>query len=456
MTASRARVATCAAFALIVFPLAVAVGATRAAAPATATTSASSLTMTAAPTSIRPNAASRVSATWCGTPSQIDATPNAVAGDAVHWIYAIPSDGQDRFSSFASVMQTDAEIVDGWWRSQDSVRTPRFDVAPFPCGVQLDLSSVRLTQSGAQLASSESPFEQIWDTLVPRGFNSPHSKLVVYYDGPVGNNRICGAGATVPRSLGMAMYYVQSCPGIASAEVAAHELLHAMGAVPSGAPHMCAPPDGGHTCDTTQDLMFPYSDGTPLNGLLLDPGRDDYYGHAGQWPDMQDSPWLVQLDRQAPLNLTIGGPGRVVADIPGLDCSKSCSTTWNAGTRLVLTPLPSPGAKLVRWSGPCAGLSQCVVVVGQGSSASALFAPATYRLSVRVSGKGSVSSSSPGIACPGRCTSPFTSHAPLRLSASPAKGWRLKTWAGACRGKRATCTLPMTANSSTRAVFVRR
>src|SRR5687767_5758750 len=99
---------TCVVVALVVFPLAVVFGATRAGAPSAAAQLRSQLTMTAAPATIRPNGHARAAATWCGTPSEVDATPNAVAGDAVHWIYAVPSDGQDRFSTFASVMQTDA------------------------------------------------------------------------------------------------------------------------------------------------------------------------------------------------------------------------------------------------------------------------------------------------------------------------------------------------------------
>jgi Divergent InlB B-repeat domain len=399
----------------------------------------------------------RAAATWCGTPSQIDTTPNAIAGNAVHWIYAIPSDGEDRFATFASVMQTDAETIDAWWRSQDPTRAPRGDVAPFACGLQLDLSLVRLPQSSAQLSATESPFSQIWDALLTRGFRSGHMKYLVYYDGAVGNSRICGAGGTAPQSIGMAMVYLRSCPGITSAEVAAHELVHAMGAVPTGAPHMCPPPNGGHTCDSAVDLMYPYTDGTPLSAVALDPGRDDYYGHAGSWPDVQDSPWLVFLDRQAQFQLTISGPGRVVSDVPGLDCTQTCTTTWNAGTRLGLTPIPARGARLVRWSGACAGASQCFATAGEGASgATAVFAAATYRVSVRVSGRGSVRSSTPGIACPGRCASQFSSYTPLRLSATPRRGWKLKGWSGACRGTRSTCTLPMSANASARAIFVRR
>jgi hypothetical protein len=402
-----------------------------------------------------PNAAARAAATWCGSPSEVDAKPNGVAGHPVHWVYVLPSDGQDRFSSYASVMQTDAETIDAWWKSQDPSRAPRGDVAQFSCGLQLDISVVRMSQSSGQLSAPETPFDQIWDALTARGFSSSATRYVVYYDGPIGTEEICGAGGAFNRGPGVAMVFVRSCAGVSSAEVAAHELLHAMGAVPDGAPHMCAPPDDGHTCDNTRDLMYPFTDGTPLPGLLIDPGRDDYYGHSGSWPDLQDSPWLVQLDRQVELRLTVAGPGRVAADVPGLECTTSCSTTWNTGTQIVLTPTPTPGAKLVRWSGACSGSGQCALTVGQGAAPSALFAPATYRVSVRVSGKGKIVSSNRAVACPGRCSSAVASHAPLRLTATPGTGWKLKTWAGACRGKRAACTLPMTSNASARAVFVR-
>jgi hypothetical protein len=406
--------------------------------------------------SAAPHLESAAAATWCGTPSELDATPNAVAGNPVHWIYAYPSDGQDRFSTISSAMQTDWETIDTWWRGQDPTRAPRSDLASFSCGLQLDLSTARLPLSAGQLSAPEEPFELISGALADRGFDSSRSKYVVYYDGPVGNDNICGVSATVPGGFGMAMTYIRSCPGVTAPEVTAHELLHALGAVPRGAPHECPPPDDGHTCDTKRDIMYPYTDGTPLSGLELDPGRDDYYGHPGSWPDIQDSPWLVQLDRQTPLGITVSGPGRVVSDVPGLDCTTTCQTTWNAGTRLVLTPTAAAGAKTVRWTGACTGASQCTLVTGQNPSASVLFAASTYRLAVRVAGRGRVRSASSAIACPGRCSASVSSYSPLRLTATAARGWRFRSWSGACRGTRATCVLPMTGNASARAIFVRR
>lgn len=394
-------------------------------------------------------------ATWCGAPSALDATPNAVAGFPVRFLYAIPADGQDRFSTFASVMQTDWETIDSWWRGQDSSRTPRADLAQFACGLQLDLSSVRLRQSSAQISSRETPFEDVFDSLNTQGFNSQRTKYVVYYDGPVGNDNVCGVGGTLSSGLGLAVVSVRACVGASSAQIAAHELTHAMGAVPSRAPHNCPPPDDGHTCDNDRDLMYPVTDGTPLSGLTLDPGRDDYYGHSGSWLDIQDSGWLVQLDRQSPLALTISGSGRIAADVPGLLCSRSCSTAWNAGTRLALTAAAGPNAKFVRWGGACSGSSQCPVTVGESGGVTALFAPLTYRLTVRITGRGAVRGGSAEIACPGRCVSPVNSHTRVFLRASPATGWKLKGWTGGCRGKKALCTLPMTGNTTARAVFAR-
>ncbi len=92
--------------------------------------------------------------------------------------------------------------------------------------------------------------------------------------------------------------------------MAAHEFLHTLGAVPRSAPNDAPTPNGAHTCDSTGDLMHPFLDGSPLDAKLLDPGRDDYYGHSGTFTDSQDAPWLVQLDRQQPFTTTITGSRR--------------------------------------------------------------------------------------------------------------------------------------------------
>jgi Divergent InlB B-repeat domain len=399
--------------------------------------------------------ASTAAAAWCGSAAQADRVPNGVAGNPVHWVYLIPSDGADNLGAVASTMQSDAEQIDAWWRGQDSTRAPRNDIAPFSCGTQLDITSIRSTRSGAQLASISSRFVGVIEALQSAGLTSSLTKYVVYYDGPVDDDNICGQGGSEGNGFGVAVVYLRTCAGVSTAGVAAHEFLHTIGAVPSAAPHDCPGEDTGHTCDDENDLMYPSIGGEPLSAKALDPGRNDYYGHSGAWPDTQDSAWLVRLDSQAPLALTIAGTGTVSADVPGLQCSASCATTWNSGQPLALTATPAPGMKLVRWGGACTGGAGCNLTVAPGAQVSALFAPSTFRLTVSVAGRGSVRSSRVGIACRPRCSASFPSFTPLKLTATAAKGWKLRSWSGACRGAKKTCTVPMSAVTRARATFVR-
>jgi hypothetical protein len=399
---------------------------------------------------------SAAQAAWCGAAAQSDRAPNAVAGNPVHWIYAIPSDGADNLSGLASTMQADAEQIDTWWRGQDPTRTPRNDVALFSCGTQLDITTLRTTRSSAQLMPLEARFSDIYDELLRARLDSSLTKYVVYYDGPADEPNVCGQGGSDASGFGLAIVYFRSCSGVSTAAVAAHEFLHAIGAVPTGAPHECTGANSAHVCDTAADIMYPSLGGAPLSSKTLDPGRDDYYGHSSSWIDTQDSAWLVRLDGQTPLALTVSGPGSVSADVPGLLCAASCTTTWNAGQRLALSATPSAGAKLVRWGGACAGAAGCNLTVAAGTSVSAVFGPSTFRLTVAVAGKGLVRSSSSGIACRPRCSASLPSFTAVRLTAAPAKGWKLRSWSGACHGSKTSCTVPMSGATSARALFVRR
>lgn len=395
-------------------------------------------------------------AAWCGAASATDRAPNVVAGNPIHWIYAIPSDGADNLATLAQVMQGDAEQVDAWWRREDSTRVPRNDLASFPCGTQLDITTLRIPLTSAQLSSLPGRFAAIAGALNASGFGSSFTKYAVYYDGPTGDADVCGQGGSNSAGFGVAVVYYRSCVGVSTAAVAVHEFLHTIGAVPRAAPNECADDRAGHTCDDENDLMYPSIGGEPLDSKLLDPGRNDYYGHAGGWEDSQDSAWLVRLDGQSPLALTISGTGSVAADVPGLLCSASCTTTWNTGQRVTLTATPSAGTKLVRWTGACSGAAVCTIAVGAGSTVNALFGPASFRLAVAVRGQGGVRSASGSIACRPRCSATVPSFTPLRLAATPAKGWKLRAWSGACKGARLTCTVPMSAATNVRATFVRR
>ena len=59
------------------------------------------------------------------------------------------------------------------------------------------------------------------------------------------------------------------------------ELLHALGALPAGAPHPCSASDDGHPCDSEQDILYPYASGAALSSLILDNTKTGW-GRAGQ------------------------------------------------------------------------------------------------------------------------------------------------------------------------------
>jgi hypothetical protein len=44
----------------------------------------------------------------------------------------------------------------------------------------------------------------------------------------------------------------------------------------------------------------------------------------------------------------------------------------------------------------------------------------------------------------------------VKLTAKPAKGWKLKTWSGACHGRALGCTVPMKAAAIAHATFVKK
>ncbi len=393
-------------------------------------------------------------APWCGSPSVEDRAP-AVAGRTIRVLYVIPSDGADRTAELAPRISADVDEIAAWWRTQDVEREPRFDRASFPCGPQADIRTLRLTDSAAAISPGSARFERLANAVVAATGAPGYEKHLVYYDGPTDNSNICGQGAGTADGAGVAIVYVSACSGVPTSAVAAHELLHAFGALPSAGPPNACPDTRGHPCDSDQDILYPFADTTPLGSLILDVGRNDYYGHSGGWLDVQDSPWLRLVNRQVPLSVGIAGTGSVESDVPGVDCSASCTTEWDAGAVVELEALPRPGQRFVRWSGACTGSLACLVTLSAATSVNALFAADRFGVVVSVSGRGTVTGA--GSPCRlARCARQAPSFTPLRLRATAAKGWRFAGWAGACTGRNAVCTLPMTKASAVRARFAKK
>jgi hypothetical protein len=239
---------------------------------------------------------------WCGIgSSDADRLPDATPGFAVHVAYVRPPGGVDRLADWAPRIVGDTVSVDAWWRSQDPTRTPRFDLYPFACASpfgQLDISNVTLPQAAGQI---DTAFTTIRFLLAQHGFIQPEKTYLVYYDGPLEQQspdfEVCGVGDTPSGGLpGIAIVFLQACEAEASTFrpiVAVHELVHTFDAVSVAAPHHCS---GGHVCDVANDLLNASLSGEELETHVLDGGRDDYYGHAGTWTDVQDSLFLERLD----------------------------------------------------------------------------------------------------------------------------------------------------------------
>lgn len=238
---------------------------------------------------------------WCGAGSSgVDRLPDATPGFAVHVAYVRPPGAPDRLAEWAPRLVGDVAAIDAWWRSQDPTRAPRFDLFPFACSStfgRLDISSVTLSQAAGEVRFA---FSTLRFLLAEHGFIEPEKAYLVYFDGPVGQtfeDEVCGAGDVPSGGLpGIAIVFLHACEAEEDAfrpVVAVHELVHVLDAVAGAAPNHCFQ---GHVCDDPADLLNASLSGNELETHVLDSGRDDYYGHAGEWPDVQNSRFLERLD----------------------------------------------------------------------------------------------------------------------------------------------------------------
>jgi len=399
-----------------------------------------------------------LAAGWCGSGETAADRPDIVTGAQVHAIVATPADGPDAFVDDANRLSDDVASMSAWWTGQDPTRVPRYDLAVFPGGTCLDISYVRLAETASELqASATRSYNIVRSELGTADFVHPYKDYVVYYDGPAEQD-ICGTGnGFFDQGGGFAIVWLNGCPGVPTDGVEAHELLHALGALPVGAPNACTPAtdpsgdfDAGHPCDSQSDILFPQTDGRPLQQMVLDFNHDDYYAHSGTWNDMQDTIFLRHLNApQVELDVQVSGTGSVASDMPGVVCAKACGTQWDEGTTVTLFPTPGDGSRFVRWSGSCTGTrADCVLSLTQTESATAVFGPAFVAFHSSVTGRGKV-------ACSPACGRKIPAGDPFTLRAVAAKGWKFARWSGGCKGTRLTCRPKTTQALSVRATFTK-
>jgi hypothetical protein len=299
-------------------------------------------------------------------------------------------------------------------------------------------------------------------------------KHLVYYDGPpVFDDNVCGT-AFVPRSAttngglaGIAFVWTKSLcggdigAGSLNAAVAVHELIHGLGSLQGvNAPNECAPPDDGHVCDSTTDVLFPSANSeTTISGQTLDTDRNDYYGHSLAGFDVQDSGWLTHLPQHR-LSVTVQGTGartgvvRLVSPT-SFECARSCTLELDQGLAATLVAAPRAGARFLRWTGACTGTGSCAVTLDAARTVTAVFGVTSFRLTTSVGGKGKVSSTPGGVSCPRRCSAAFKANSSIRLRAAASPGFRFAGWTGSCRGT-GPCIVKLNRDRTVRATFRRK
>jgi len=163
---------------------------------------------------------------------------------------------------------------------------------------------------------------------------------------------------------------------------------------------------------------------------------------------------------QHPLTVSNSGGGRVVSDVPGIDCGPggvSCSAVYDYGTVVTLTATPDPGATFLGWTGDCEGTGPCIAIIDHARNVGAVFGQSLNVVKAGT-GIGTVTTDIGGFACDPACSGgvvQIDTGASVTLTATPDVGCSFAGWSGdGCSGT-APCTLTMDQARTVTASFSR-
>ncbi len=161
-----------------------------------------------------------------------------------------------------------------------------------------------------------------------------------------------------------------------------------------------------------------------------------------------------QVDPMLTVIKTGTGTGTVTSNPAGVTCGVDCSQAYPSGTVVTLTAVAAAGSTFTGWSGACTGTGSCVVTVDAAKSVTATFTATTsnHKLTVTVTGSGTVRSTPAGIRCGTDCTEDYAAGTVVTLTANAGQGTSFTGWSGACTGT-GTCTVTMDAAKTVTATF---
>ena len=204
--------------------------------------------------------------------------PDDIGGPQVHFVYAVPSDWEDRNRDRFGEIERSVAAIQNWLPEEigQRLRVDTYEGRP-------DVSFLRLPfthQEGDGTAGGT--VSDILDEAY-RLEVTGDKILAIFYEGSVAG--VCGSAPIFGRGGAV---YVGRCsdadvgPGeemVSTYEVVmVHELFHVFGAVASCAPNVGV---SAHVNDEPSDLMYAGAERSVRDeSTVIDVGRNDYYGHG--------------------------------------------------------------------------------------------------------------------------------------------------------------------------------
>jgi hypothetical protein len=203
-----------------------------------------------------------------------------------HAIYMYPSNGTNRFGTFAAMIQADARQASD--RLNALGKAVRWDTRG--SGALIDITVVRSSNTAKRLGSG-SQFTLVKNEIASKGFNKANKKYVVWLDAA---SQYCGQGELYQDTRRSSANYNElkttaivyrpyptndiATGGFCRGRTAMHEMGHNLGAIQRVAPHAF---DGAHCNDSAEDVMcYTSATSTDTGGASFDFGTDDYWDPA--------------------------------------------------------------------------------------------------------------------------------------------------------------------------------
>jgi hypothetical protein len=154
------------------------------------------------------------------------------------------------------------------------------------------------------------------------------------------------------------------------------------------------------------------------------------------------------------LTVTRSGNGTVASAPSGIACPSICSASFAAGQSVTLTATPGAANLGVVFTG-CATVqgNTCTVTMSQARAVTATFASFTLTIKKAGAGSGTITSDTGPISCTPTCSAPYPAGTTVTLTATPAAGSSLTSFAGCTPGANNTCTVVMTSVKTVTATF---